>query len=602
LELNEGLESSHATGLDADPFDDVCDHLLVEHLPTKRIVGTYRMQTGPNAAGQRGYYCEQEFSFAPFEPARREIIEVGRACVDRQHRNLVVLGLLWKGIADYRAMGTAKVPSQPVEPPAASTQAPDPDVDVALEPCPHVLLRVLDTAGLPQAGVEVMVESIEHRIGHRMGTVGFTGLDAGYAQPDTWHYGVTDDSGVCSMPAQPLQHAYRIELARGGALLLSDELVNRFGRGHDEVITLQIGPPQAIRGRASTPEGLPVAGMELWLSQAWEGGRTRFGNPDLPLARTTTGADGSFSFAMARQPQTGWEWIVGPPYRSVDTLQVDPQAAAPITARVPRGANRELLPLDITIWRGQYIGGRARAAEGPTPTKCGLLLRADDQSVVDHAWLKDDGSFLFGPLVPGTYSIEALGNRQWISVTSTAVSTGDLDVQLPFVAAAGLSVAVRDASGKLRRNVQIDLWPHEEAADFEAEPRSSRDRGNYEWEGDVLHGLGLAAGRWDVLVHCQGDKSMAATTLELTAGSLRALELSLQPAATLTLINPKLGARVKLMLRADGGLIKRLEMAPGERQEHLLPAGRVSLLVDGANLSQQEWTLTAGEELTFELP
>ena len=28
-------------------------------------------------------------------------MELGRACVHRQHRNLVVLGLLWKGIADY---------------------------------------------------------------------------------------------------------------------------------------------------------------------------------------------------------------------------------------------------------------------------------------------------------------------------------------------------------------------------------------------------------------------------------------------------------------------------------------------------------------------
>ena len=32
---------------------------------------------------------------------RSEIIELGRACVHQQHRNLVVLGMLWKGIADY---------------------------------------------------------------------------------------------------------------------------------------------------------------------------------------------------------------------------------------------------------------------------------------------------------------------------------------------------------------------------------------------------------------------------------------------------------------------------------------------------------------------
>jgi len=101
LELNEGLASSYETGLDADPFDAVCDHLLVEHIPTGEIVGTYRLQTGQNAETHRGYYCEQEFEFAAFEPLRGEIIELGRACVHPQHRNLFVLGMLWKGIADY---------------------------------------------------------------------------------------------------------------------------------------------------------------------------------------------------------------------------------------------------------------------------------------------------------------------------------------------------------------------------------------------------------------------------------------------------------------------------------------------------------------------
>lgn len=101
LELHEGLEQSYATGLDEDPFDAVCDHLIVEHLPSAHIVGTYRLQTGCNAAAHLGYYCAQEFEFQVFEPWRAEMIELGRACVHPQHRNLFVLGLLWKGIANY---------------------------------------------------------------------------------------------------------------------------------------------------------------------------------------------------------------------------------------------------------------------------------------------------------------------------------------------------------------------------------------------------------------------------------------------------------------------------------------------------------------------
>jgi putative hemolysin len=101
LELNEGLEQAYATGLDEDPFDAVCDHLIVEHQPSGAVIGTYRLQTGNDAAGRRGYYCEQEFEFRSFEPMRSQVIELGRACVHREHRNLVALGLLWKGIADY---------------------------------------------------------------------------------------------------------------------------------------------------------------------------------------------------------------------------------------------------------------------------------------------------------------------------------------------------------------------------------------------------------------------------------------------------------------------------------------------------------------------
>ena len=54
LELNEGLAQSYATGLDADPFDAVCDHLLVEHVATGQIVGTYRLQTGAERGEKPG--------------------------------------------------------------------------------------------------------------------------------------------------------------------------------------------------------------------------------------------------------------------------------------------------------------------------------------------------------------------------------------------------------------------------------------------------------------------------------------------------------------------------------------------------------------------
>ena len=101
LELNEGLESAYKTGCDSDEFDKTCDHLIVEHGPSRQVVGTYRLQTGRVAGSNLGYYSEREFDFSPYEPIRNSLVELGRASIHRDHRSFDVLTLLWRGIAMY---------------------------------------------------------------------------------------------------------------------------------------------------------------------------------------------------------------------------------------------------------------------------------------------------------------------------------------------------------------------------------------------------------------------------------------------------------------------------------------------------------------------
>jgi putative hemolysin len=101
LELNEGLETAFATGQDTDEFDGVCDHVIVEHAGTGNIVGTYRLQTCAMASANAGFYSEREFDFSPYKRLGNSVIELGRACVHRDHRSSEVLYLLWRGIAQY---------------------------------------------------------------------------------------------------------------------------------------------------------------------------------------------------------------------------------------------------------------------------------------------------------------------------------------------------------------------------------------------------------------------------------------------------------------------------------------------------------------------
>jgi putative hemolysin len=107
-ELGEGLAASEHSGLDRDRFDLICDHLMVHEASSGKLVGTYRMQTGYRAKGNLGYYSEQLFDFAPFEPIRGYMLELGRACVHQDYRNSGALLMLWKGIAMYAALCNAR--------------------------------------------------------------------------------------------------------------------------------------------------------------------------------------------------------------------------------------------------------------------------------------------------------------------------------------------------------------------------------------------------------------------------------------------------------------------------------------------------------------
>jgi putative hemolysin len=101
LELGEGLSTSDRAGLDIDPFDSFCDHLMVRDLESGKLVGTYRLQTGEVARHNLGYYGDQLFDFSVYDSIRKELLELGRACVHIDYRNIMVLHALWKGIAVY---------------------------------------------------------------------------------------------------------------------------------------------------------------------------------------------------------------------------------------------------------------------------------------------------------------------------------------------------------------------------------------------------------------------------------------------------------------------------------------------------------------------
>ncbi|MEU5383894.1 GNAT family N-acetyltransferase [Kitasatospora cineracea] len=89
-------------GLDADPFDEFCDHLLVREQPTGEVVGTYRLLRPEQARRAGRLYSDTEFDLARLGGLRDGMVEVGRSCIAAAHRgNGAVINLMWGGIARY---------------------------------------------------------------------------------------------------------------------------------------------------------------------------------------------------------------------------------------------------------------------------------------------------------------------------------------------------------------------------------------------------------------------------------------------------------------------------------------------------------------------
>jgi putative hemolysin len=87
--------------VDADRFDEYCDHLLVRDDDTGELVGCYRMLAPAGAIAAGGLYTATEFDLRGFDPLRPSLVEMGRAVVRDGHRNGGVVLLMWAGILAY---------------------------------------------------------------------------------------------------------------------------------------------------------------------------------------------------------------------------------------------------------------------------------------------------------------------------------------------------------------------------------------------------------------------------------------------------------------------------------------------------------------------
>ncbi len=104
----DGSLVDHEAGLERDRYDPFFDHLvLFDHArrtePIDRAVGVYRVMRSDQALACGGFYSEGEYDLSALKSTNRELLELGRSCVDPEYRGSAAMFHLWNGLAQYVA-------------------------------------------------------------------------------------------------------------------------------------------------------------------------------------------------------------------------------------------------------------------------------------------------------------------------------------------------------------------------------------------------------------------------------------------------------------------------------------------------------------------
>lgn len=94
-------DSKEKDGNDVSEYDEFCDHLIAVDTVTGDIVGTYRLMHNGHLIYKDCFICEGEFDISRLKNSGENILELGRAVVDKNYRNGVVIKLLWQGLFTY---------------------------------------------------------------------------------------------------------------------------------------------------------------------------------------------------------------------------------------------------------------------------------------------------------------------------------------------------------------------------------------------------------------------------------------------------------------------------------------------------------------------
>ncbi len=231
--------------------------------------------------------------------------------------------------------------------------------------------------------------------------------------------GTTDEDGRFRLNGLPGCVEVQLEVHRPDDHLAPEPIVLTLSPGEERKVDIILEAPVALLGTVIDQDGRAVGNLDLWVEHANSGTPVFFQASvfeEEPFARLKTDAEGRFRM----DPALPGRWHIGPPpieYEMVISGNVweHRRRKAPPEAKryAPFAELIEVRPepteqaVVLHVQRALFLKGTVVDPDGKAVAKSWVDCRSDSFGVLDGAVSESDGSFVLGPLVTGSYFLQA---------------------------------------------------------------------------------------------------------------------------------------------------------------------------------------------------
>ena len=393
--------------------------------------------------------------------------------------------------------------------------------------------------------------------------------------------------GFCLLEGLPPAIPFRVEILQGSAVVRKDLPTISLNPGELREVEWRIGSGCRLHGSVVEQDGTAVRNREIWLERAAVDANTIFETTDADdvALKCASDSEGRFSFSDVSPGR----WWIGPAAERDEFDAVDANGVAPFAEviEIPDGAMEQ--EVILRVHRGLYIRGVVLDPAGKPKPETYVFGVAVDVGAMTSARTGTDGKFTMGPLVPGSYSLEAHG---WEDANSKAVEAkaGEEGVVLQLEAAGSIRGTVVDGvSGKpCEAHVTYSMPAAPDSGFGIVSPRGD---GTFRIEG-------LEPGAYDLVATASGARVGVLKGIAVQ----RAIEtsdvvISLLPGATLSVRYTGAEGYLHYRVLSEGTIVGGDGIAAGGREEIAVPSGRivVEFAREGREQETREVEMSAGE-------